>query len=210
MKDPKIEDRTEPKSKDSGTPSKNDVFIKVEEVEDEEAVLSSATHANRPLKDEPLIRSPSRSPFDEGHYHHHYPDDDSDNDYLGFYDDPRTPRVDFRDSDDDMYMDLDDMKHPLRSGNDAAPPPNLAAPLPAKADTEEPGWKSVNQLVQFRQVSAAIAEDFLKEKGIKLSAGRADRWELRHDGEWQIYNQGREDAKKIDVKRKRITDKEGD
>lgn len=184
-------------------------FIKIEEVEDEDNVGGSV--ANNALKDELPdhidLNEPSRPSYGDAPSPIRYDDgsdDDDDESGCDPVDESFLP-PDFRDS-DDMDMDLDDHKPPSKSEAADIPPPEPApVPLqPVKEEAAEPGWRSVQQLVQFRATSIAIADDFLKEKGIKLRMGRKTHWELKYAGEWQIYNEGREDAKKIDVKRKRI------
>ncbi|KAK4693364.1 hypothetical protein P7C71_g4018, partial [Lecanoromycetidae sp. Uapishka_2] len=58
-------------------------------------------------------------------------------------------------------------------------------------------WKSVQQLVLFRDHAKEIAEAVLKEHNFKLSKGRKRKRSVRDKGE---YTQGREDSKRINVK----------
>lgn len=105
-----------------------------------------------------------------------------------------------------------DLFPPLPSLSLAPPPPPPPAQQPATREVvEEPQWKSAGQLVTFRETSVAIADDYLKQQNIKLVSG-SKRPDLGARGpqEWAIYKQGKEDAKKIDVKRRRIKGKEDD
>ncbi|TCD71482.1 hypothetical protein EIP91_008862 [Steccherinum ochraceum] len=226
LKDPKIEQPDA--SPEKGSPKK-DVFVKIEEVEDEDLVKSSSAAGNKPLKAETILEpvESTRDSLDpntemrsnEGSSSE---DDDDDDDSGGggneFFDpfDPfeDTPEVqpDFRDSDsdDDMYLNPEELKpHVQLPEPSIAPEPVPQPAQPVKKEEEDASWRSVQQLVQFRATSIAIADDFLKEQGVKLKKGRKDRFQLQH-GEWTIYNQGREDAKKIDVKRRRIKGAEED
>ncbi|GAC97416.1 Ankyrin repeat protein [Pseudozyma hubeiensis SY62] len=64
------------------------------------------------------------------------------------------------------------------------------------------GWQSGNQLIRFRQDAEKIADDYLasQHKGLKLK--KRAKSSFKKDS--SAFEQGREDAKKIDVKRKRI------
>ncbi|KAH7014270.1 uncharacterized protein B0I36DRAFT_338490 [Microdochium trichocladiopsis] len=66
----------------------------------------------------------------------------------------------------------------------------------------ETNWQSHGQLVLFRDTSARIAENYLKEQGVKLHKGRK-RTTTIHDS--SAYQQGKRDSSKIDVHRKRLT-----
>jgi hypothetical protein len=57
------------------------------------------------------------------------------------------------------------------------------------------------RLTIFRATAHRIAEDYLKESGIKLKKGRAGYTTIRNDS---AYGQGKRDSKKIDVRQNRI------
>ncbi|THH34064.1 hypothetical protein EUX98_g51 [Antrodiella citrinella] len=214
LKDPKVEANNNPQLDSTPAPKKD--FVKIEEVEDEDAATLSVGN-NQPLKDEvshivesivPAVDSARSHLDDSAHVTNGEDDDDGDDDdddegyaHRGYddVDDPATPQPDFRDSDDDLDMEELEPRVAAKAEPDAPADTSRAV----KEETN-PGWKSVQQLVQFRATSVAIADDYLKKQGIKLSKGRSSRFELKHDGEWKLYNEGKEDAKKIDVKRKRI------
>lgn len=62
-------------------------------------------------------------------------------------------------------------------------------------------WTSHVQLVQFRETATKIAEDYLKDQGIKLGRGSVRSSVIR---DREAYDRGVRDAKKIDVHRKKI------
>ena len=90
------------------------------------------------------------------------------------------------------------------------PPP----PLLAKEETveeEESQWGSVNQLVAFRETSVAVGEEYLKSQGIKLGKRRAaPKLEIKDREAREMYIQGVKDAKKIDVRGRRLKGAEQD
>jgi hypothetical protein len=65
----------------------------------------------------------------------------------------------------------------------------------------ESKWASHMQLVTFRATATKIAEEFLRETGLKLQ-NQPSRSPVIRD--WDAYNNGVKDGKKIDVYRKRI------
>ncbi|KAG8947212.1 hypothetical protein FRC04_010935 [Tulasnella sp. 424] len=83
--------------------------------------------------------------------------------------------------------------------------------LEPKAEPEDipagEGWQSSAQLVRFRNDAETIADNFLKGKGIKVSTGRA---RTRNKRDASAYAQGKEDSKKIDVKRRRLENQHAD
>ena len=72
-----------------------------------------------------------------------------------------------------------------------------------RAPDEEPQWASHMQLVTFRATAAKIADDFLRDKGVKLRMMSVKGVNI---GDKNAYRQGKEDSKKIDVRRRRITE----
>lgn len=67
--------------------------------------------------------------------------------------------------------------------------------------TESSLWASASQLTLFRATASKIAEEYLKSTGTKLAKSRAPVSSVRDYG---AYEQGRQDSRKIDVKRRRI------
>jgi hypothetical protein len=127
-----------------------------------------------------------------------------------------TADFDDDDNDDDDLLDLNSaeprVKQRSPSPSVLMPPP--PPPLPEKTDAaeeEESQWGSLNQLVAFRETSVAVGEEYLKSQGIKLGKHRAapeleiKDWEAR-----EMYNQGIKDAKKIDVRGRRLKGAEQD
>lgn len=72
-------------------------------------------------------------------------------------------------------------------------------------DEDAPSWENPHQLQLFRNHAVIIADTFLKEKKVDLSAGRA-RYMVSPSSEHAkaAYKRGRQDARSIEVKRRRI------
>ncbi|KAI9002503.1 hypothetical protein DFJ74DRAFT_695848 [Hyaloraphidium curvatum] len=83
----------------------------------------------------------------------------------------------------------------------AAPPAAAETQPDILADAEPLEWKSVGQLVRFRKDAMKIAEEALKIRGTRLkkrrvlSGGKLDK---------DAFQRGKQDSKKIDVKRRKI------
>ncbi|KAJ9479313.1 Ankyrin repeat protein [Pseudozyma hubeiensis] len=97
----------------------------------------------------------------------------------------------------DVEIDPDEVKPRLEPDHDVKP----------KIESEDnkdfgAGWQSGNQLIRFRQDAEKIADEYLasQHKGLKLK--KRAKSSFKKDS--SAFEQGREDAKKIDVKRKRI------
>ncbi|KAJ3756417.1 hypothetical protein EV360DRAFT_84973 [Lentinula raphanica] len=76
---------------------------------------------------------------------------------------------------------------------------------------EEPVWDSVGALIAFRETSLLLADDYLKNAGIKLHSRRKNsKLQLKDANAAQSYHKGWEDSKKIDLKRKRIKTEDDD
>ncbi|CAK5265744.1 unnamed protein product [Mycena citricolor] len=116
---------------------------------------------------------------------------------------------DFDDNDDvDNLLDLDAERPTLKRRE--SPSVEAKATVKPEADEESP-WASVNQLVAFREATAAIGDDYLKSQGIKLEKGRKSRpLEFKDAQARSLYQKGKDDAKKIDVRRKQIKNTEMD
>lgn len=80
---------------------------------------------------------------------------------------------------------------------------------PSGAPEEEAGqatnWASHMQLMTFRENATKIADDYLKDHGVKLRTGRQRSHVIR---DRQAYDKGVEDGKTIDVHKKRIKEEE--
>ncbi|KAH8830127.1 hypothetical protein DL96DRAFT_1706966 [Flagelloscypha sp. PMI_526] len=123
---------------------------------------------------------------------------------------------DFRDDDELDMMDLDALEEKakvkpesaellLPARNPSPMPLNPEEPLVKPEPTEEtmPSWQSALQLSTFRKNAEQIAENFLKDKGMKLSMRRKSK-PTQYD--YVAYNKGWDDGKKVDLKRRRIED----
>ncbi|KAH8659434.1 hypothetical protein BGZ61DRAFT_370616 [Ilyonectria robusta] len=85
-------------------------------------------------------------------------------------------------------------KHHTQGSNDQS------APIPPL--NNEGTWKSHMQLVVFRKSAENIADDYLKNQGTKLVAGKS---RSRRVHNMTAYRQGSQDSKKIDVRRRMIS-----
>lgn len=79
-----------------------------------------------------------------------------------------------------------------------------AKPMPAERQRRQSAgtgstaqWSSVEALVRFRKIADEIADDVLKDLGIKLGTDRKRKRSIRDIGE---YNQGRKDSRKTNVR----------
>lgn len=123
--------------------------------------------------------------------------------------------ADFNDSDDDDTPDLDAPKPHTKLEDPSCSMPSPAPPVKQEQDDfdEDEGsqWGSLNQLVAFRETSVAIGQEYLKAQGIKLGKGRAiSRLEIKDSEAHGMYVQGIQDAKKIDVRGRRLKGAEQD
>lgn len=130
-------------------------------------------------------------------------DTDSDNEFPDFM-----PAPDFNDDDTMDFEALDSKVFPTPSGSgthETMQPSSsqINAKAPKEEEDDSP-WKSVGQLIAFRESSIAIADDYLKTQGIKLSKHAASRFSLKDRDSERSYRQGVEDAAKIDVRRRRL------
>ena len=84
---------------------------------------------------------------------------------------------------------------------------STTGPVPSVEDTLELGaglessWASHMQLMTFRADATKIADEYLKDHGVKLMADRKRGWTVRDRG---AYEQGKKDGKTIDVHQKMI------
>jgi len=108
--------------------------------------------------------------------------------------------------------DIDAMLHDLDTTGrinvkrDASPPRKKEEVKPAVKieDPDDTPWTSGQQLTLFRDNALGIADEYMKKSKIKLRAGPRISGPNFKKGGYSNYKQGKEDAKKIDVKRKRI------
>ena len=108
------------------------------------------------------------------------------------------------DSDEDEMMRKEERKRRLRAFIDTETPIETATGLLASPSPEPKSELlsgSHNTLAVYRQDAKTAAEEYLKEERIKLSKGRRLRYSIRDQIAWE---QGQDDSKNIDVKRKRI------
>ena len=149
--------------------------VKVEEVEDED--ILNARRAE-----------PESGPFTP-------PKVEDDDNIRGsdFGDEDVAPDFDGSDSDVDA-----EPARPLTL-NQAAP--DTESVKKEEEQDDDHTWGSSLQLVQFRKNAEAIADDFIKSEGLKLRKGRKRKANKR---DRDAYNKGKEDSKKIDVKRRRL------
>lgn len=99
---------------------------------------------------------------------------------------------------------------PTTPANNAKALPNqdAASKSPSTIKQEEDGqpdcktlWASSMQLTTFRANASRIADDFLKDQGVKLSKSTSQYSRI---SDYSAYLQGTRDSKKIDVRGKRI------
>ncbi|KAJ7596276.1 hypothetical protein C8J56DRAFT_916999 [Mycena floridula] len=160
--------------------------VKMEEVEDDDMIPSGCPVKQEPQSDDESDNDDSPLDFDN-----------SDNQFV---------KADFKDDDPDDLLDLD-AEHPRVKSRPHSPSPPPAAPEPQSDDDEDDTkqWSSLQQLTAFRESTVAIGDDFLKSKKIKLHKGKKRPGLKLKDAEARAaYIQGKEDAKNIDVKRRRI------
>ncbi|KAK9423375.1 hypothetical protein SUNI508_04269 [Seiridium unicorne] len=81
-------------------------------------------------------------------------------------------------------------------------PSSSSKPLKSEAEIEVK-WASHSQLVVFRETATKIADDYIEDAGLKLRKPSRKRHYI-HDV--SAYTQGKQDSKKIDVRRKRGAD----
>lgn len=135
-------------------------------------------------------------------------DDDSDDDagHERFYDMNNDP--DGIEEPDDIKPHFDEALErdiiDLTDDLDDPSPSDIKPKVEPKAEPEDvgAGWQSSNQLIRFRQDAEKIADDYLASQHSGLKLKKRAKSSFKKDS--NAFEQGREDAKKIDVKRKRI------
>lgn len=193
LRDPPVKDedaRVKPEPREDGLPSGRNV--KLEDVADEDDVELFRNGVKRSAS----------ADFDDGYSRWTGPDHDGSSDTDDFHDPfPNFTGDDIKPHfDETLERDIIDLTDDLE-GVKPKPEPQDIKPKP-EPDEEGAGWHSSNQLIRFRQDAERIADDYLASQhaGLKLKK-RAKSTYKKDSG---AFEQGRADAKKIDVKRKRI------
>ncbi|KZO95790.1 hypothetical protein CALVIDRAFT_598852 [Calocera viscosa TUFC12733] len=73
-----------------------------------------------------------------------------------------------------------------------------------KKEEDDTPWTSGGQLTLFRNNAASVADEYLKQSKVQLRSGPKINGPNFKKGGYENYQKGKADAKKIDVKRKRI------
>ena len=130
-------------------------------------------------------------------------DNDSDEDSDGDSDEDSDG-----DSDEDSDEDIFDAETTFKEADDTTIDLNssfedqLRKLVSKHSKTQLTVWKASQALVQFRKSAKQVAEDYLKEKNVKLGKMRKPKpWTTKRPS---AYAEGVEDSKDIDVKRRRI------
>ncbi|KIY52671.1 hypothetical protein FISHEDRAFT_55663 [Fistulina hepatica ATCC 64428] len=198
-----------------------DKKVKIEEVDDDNGIPPSPpSHIRSSLKKEQNDDTwASVSRMDDVRSKVESDNDDSDDDFScgGYFSDQEFTKATFCDEDDvDDLMDLDAAVPRVRKRSSASPLPLVFTHSPPPVDNEDDGfdagdvkceettWQSVGQLIAFREDTKAIGDEYLKSQGVKLKRKRDPRFLIRDDNAQRVYKQGKKDAEKIDVKRRRI------
>ncbi|KZT28965.1 hypothetical protein NEOLEDRAFT_1128451 [Neolentinus lepideus HHB14362 ss-1] len=191
--------------------------VKVEEVEDAE--LGSRSHSASNGSDCKKEEEPDAPYIPTGNYPAY---DDYSDDELGV--DPRMDTVDDEDeyradfdASDDIQLDLDALESKVKNETSANPVIRQSTPEPTlkpeiKDDIEAgPSWQSEGQLIAFRENTKSIADEYLKSQGVKLGKGRRmPDINLTSKEDHKLWEQGKKDAEKIDVRRRRLKGAEED
>ncbi|SNX83854.1 uncharacterized protein MEPE_02562 [Melanopsichium pennsylvanicum] len=141
--------------------------------------------------------------------------EDSDNDDLNnrFYDThDRLPTPSFGGDEDDikphfdeaLERDIIDLTSDLDTTLPRIKPDPSSEDIKPKPEPEQEGagWQSGKQLIRFRQDADKIADDYLASQHSDLKLKKRARTTYKKDS--SAFEQGRQDARLIDVKRKRI------
>lgn len=92
--------------------------------------------------------------------------------------------------------------HPLLLSTKAAFPPNGGQNREdATASGEAATWKTVRQLVTFREQSAKVVNDWLKKRRIRLDKGKKRKKCIENK---EAYVKGKQDSKKVHVRAARV------
>jgi hypothetical protein len=188
--------------------------VTIEEIEDEDMVRASPNNDRWVIVQTSSAQSFTYDWYSSGQFHLAWPfagytfPEDTFNFDASFND----HGIDFDSSDSDDFELIRSPPKPGPSSTETMPPPASAQPLAEqgtkKQPTDEPEfdslWDSGSQLVAFRDASLAIADDFLKSEGIELDIDEGRRpFRYTEQGK-KFFKLGKTDARKIDVRRKRI------
>lgn len=197
---------------------RKDFCVKVEEVQDDDNIIN---HLHSDIREPMPKEEPDHKPPLTGHNSFaggdaDNSDDDNDDGDMGPPPEAGDIKADFDGNADAAELfDFENGELKFKPARTPAPQTNIAsssAPRPASPLPDaEPTWRSAAQLVAFREASTAIADDYLRQQDIRLVQGASRPGiEYRDEQDRHVYNQGKRDAQKIDVKRRRITDGETD
>jgi hypothetical protein len=198
--EPDIQDETLPEAKaeekHEQTSIDQDRHVKIEVVDDEDMPpppppLWPRESINKGESDTPAEFSMGHG--DSGFWGN---GNDSDDD-----DDDDDSAADFDDNDAIDFGAIDSKVFPTPSSPGTSKTTQPSSSISKAPKEEDSTWKSVHQLTTFRETSVAVADDYLKTQGIKLSKKAALKFELKDK---RSYRQGIEDAAKIDVRRRRL------
>lgn len=123
-------------------------------------------------------------------------DDDADIDSLMSTFVPRTDRV------DSQYRRPSEPATILDHAPEQTHRKDSVEPLGTGKEDEEHKWSSHSQLMLFRDTAKKIAQDYIKDQGIKISNARTRKFDI----DQSAYRQGKRDSKKINVRGKTIRD----
>ncbi|EIN11922.1 hypothetical protein PUNSTDRAFT_132068 [Punctularia strigosozonata HHB-11173 SS5] len=191
--------------------------VTIIDVEDEDA--ETATNP-APLED--TVENKPANGMNTGNGTDHYPDID----HADFeYDPGDFQQADFHenDEDEDGEYDLPSLRpEPALDGELSRATPGLLGTGPepnpptlvdtiAEEEPDETPWNSVGALTTFRAQSVAVADEYLASVGVELSTKRkTPKIMFKDQHARRMYKDGEEDAKKIDVKRRRLKAAEDD
>ncbi|KAJ7647282.1 hypothetical protein FB45DRAFT_892950 [Roridomyces roridus] len=111
-------------------------------------------------------------------------------------------KPDFDDADDvEDLLDLDAERPVLKKSNTMTPPPKVKL----EPEEDESSWKSVGALVAFQDTAITVGDNLLKSLGVELVKSRKGKGlEFKDEEARRVYKQGKQDAKKIDVRQKKL------
>lgn len=214
--------RVKPEPSDHSVPvSRN---VKLEEVVDEEDVKPFRHGVKRSASQEHLDDGYGRwstdhidrgfgsTKLEDGDGFDDYSDNDGDDRFYDMDANSR-PTPAFGELDEDVKPNFDEaLERDIIDLTDdldgAASNEDIKPKLEPKLEVEDSkegvgaGWQSGNQLIRFRQDAEKIADDYLASQHSGLKLRKRARSTYKKDS--SAFEQGRQDAKKIDVKRKRI------
>lgn len=137
-----------------------------------------------------------------------YGETDTDSDIDNTYERPDTTF----DEDNELVVDLtanfdDELKRHMPKQESLAPENADATPSPYPEDQNSKDkqsgmlWRNAGALVHFRENAQKAAQNYLETQKVIL---RTDHKRTNYIRDWNAYQAGQEDSKKIDVKRRRI------